>query len=42
MQEVVGILIALAALFIGLAILGWAYGDFNRPQPPRGPGSPPA
>ena len=33
MQEVFGILVALTALFIGLAILGWAYGDFQRRSP---------
>ncbi len=35
MQEVIGILVALGAMFVGLAILGWAYGDFQRPAPPK-------
>ena len=30
MDEVLSILIALAALIAGLLILGWAYGDFRR------------
>ena len=32
MNEVTAICIAIGALFAGLAVLGWAYGDFN-PQP---------
>ena len=36
MNEVTSILIAVGALFAGLLVLGWAYGDFNRP-----PGSDP-
>ena len=32
MQEVFGILMALAALIAGLLVIGWAYGDF-RPRP---------
>ncbi len=31
MAEVRGILIALAALIVGLMLLGWACGDFQRP-----------
>jgi len=31
MDEVVGILIALAGLFVGLGVIGWCYGDFRRP-----------
>ena len=44
MTEVVSILIAVAALVLGLLIIGWAYGDFRKepegssaaagPQPP--------
>jgi len=34
MDEVFGILVALTAMFVGLAVLGWAYGDFQRPKPP--------
>jgi hypothetical protein len=30
MTEVVGILVALAALLIGLWLIGWAYGDQRR------------
>ena len=30
MQEVFGILVALAALIGGLLVLGWAYGDFEK------------
>lgn len=32
MDEVAAIMFALGALFVGLAILGWAYGDFERPK----------
>ena len=31
MQEVFSILVALAALIGGLLVLGWAYGDFEKP-----------
>ena len=34
MQEVASILIVVMALFAGLAILGWAYGDFEPSQQP--------
>ncbi len=30
MAEVRSILIALAALIVGLLVIGWAYGDFRR------------
>jgi hypothetical protein len=30
MTEVIGILIALAALLMGLWLIGWAYGDYRR------------
>ncbi len=36
MNEVTSILIAVSAMFAGLLLLGWAYGDFNRP-PGAGP-----
>ena len=43
MQEVASILIVVVALFAGLAILGWAYGDFEpSPQPPAGKNPPPS
>ena len=32
MQEVASIIIVVIVLFVGLAILGWAYGDFQPPQ----------
>ena len=32
MNEVTSILIAVGALVAGLLLLGWAYGDFNRPS----------
>ena len=32
MVEVVGILIAFAALILGLLGIGWAYGDFRKPS----------
>ena len=32
MDEVTGILIATVALFGGLLLMSWAYGDFNRPK----------
>jgi hypothetical protein len=36
MNEVTAICIAVGALFAGLWLLGWAFGDFNRPpQAPR-------
>lgn len=31
-QEIIGILIALAAMFVGLWVIGWAYGDFRKDQ----------
>ena len=31
MDEVTGILIAVGAMFAGLWVLGWAFGDFNKP-----------
>lgn len=34
MQEVAGIIIVVMALFAGLALLGWAYGDFQVAKPP--------
>ena len=30
MQEVVGILVAVAALVVGLLVISWCYGDFRR------------
>ena len=30
MQEVMSIVIVVVAMFAGLALLGWAYGDFRR------------
>ena len=30
MEEVLSIAIVVVALFAGLALLGWAYGDFRR------------
>jgi len=41
MQEVAGIIIVVIALFAGLALLGWAYGDFQAPQPPSAQEPPP-
>ncbi len=41
MVEVLAILIACGALVVGLLVLGWAYGDFQKPRaggstpPPR-------
>ena len=35
MKEVVGILIAVAAMIVGILVIGWAYGDF-RPEPRSG------
>lgn len=32
MGEVFSILVALAALIVGLLALGWAFGDFRRPS----------
>ncbi len=32
MDEVTGILIAVGAMFAGLWVLGWAFGDFNKPK----------
>ena len=41
MKEVFAILVSCAALFIGLWVISWAYGDFRqRPVPPP-PGSKP-
>ena len=37
MDELIGIIVALAALVLGLLGIGWAYGDFRRPVPPAGP-----
>jgi len=34
MDEVIGILIACAALIGGLLFLGWAFGDFQKPHSP--------
>lgn len=34
MDELTAIAIALGALFGALILLGWAYGDFNRPKQP--------
>lgn len=31
MDEVTGILIAVGAMIGGLLLLGWAFGDFNKP-----------
>jgi len=31
MDEVASIVIVVVALFVGLALLGWACGDFERP-----------
>ena len=34
MDEMAGLLIAVAAMFIGLLVIGWAYGEFEkRPKP---------
>ncbi len=30
MAEVFAILVALTAMFVGLWVLGWAYGDFRK------------
>ena len=30
MHEVAGILVVVVALFVGLWVLGWAYGDFRK------------
>lgn len=32
MAEAVGILVATIALIGGLLVIGWAYGDFRKPQ----------
>jgi|GEM_PF-1537993 len=40
MDEVAGILIAVAALILGLLALGWAYGDFSQPKPAPKPDQP--
>ena len=34
MDEVASIVIVVVVLFLGLALLGWAYGDFERPKSP--------
>lgn len=33
MDEMAGILMAVAAMFAGLLVIGWAYGEFERPKP---------
>ena len=34
MDEMAGILIAVAAMIVGLLVIGWAYGEFeHRPKP---------
>ena len=35
MGEVLSILIVTAAMFVGLWILGWCYGDFEKPRTPK-------
>ena len=37
MDEVLGIVIATGAMFVGLWVIGWAYGDFRKgpAQPPK-------
>jgi hypothetical protein len=37
MDELSGILLAVAAMFAGLVVLAWAYGDFNKTPPPPPP-----
>jgi hypothetical protein len=37
MAEVAGIIVVVIALFIGLWIQGWAFGDFERPRATGGP-----
>lgn len=32
MGEVISILIVVVAMFVGLWVLGWCYGDFQKPQ----------
>ncbi len=32
MEEVGSIVIVVVAMFAGLALLGWCYGDFQKPQ----------
>ena len=32
MDEVTGIVIAVGAMFAGLWVLGWAFGDFRKPK----------
>lgn len=34
MTEVISICIVVVAMFVGLAILGWCYGDFERRSSP--------
>ena len=31
MDEVFSIIVVVIVLFVGLAVLGWAYGDFRKP-----------
>ncbi len=40
MDELSGIILAVVAMFAGLLVLAWAYGDFNRPKPPSSPDNP--
>jgi hypothetical protein len=40
MDELSGIILAVVAMFAGLLLLAWAYGDFQKPTPPPPP--PPA
>ncbi len=35
MDEVIAIVVATAALFAGLLVIGWAYGEFRPTQKPR-------
>ena len=41
MDELSGIVLAVVAMFAGLLVLAWAYGDFNRPRPPSAPDATP-
>ena len=34
MDEVASIVVVVIALVLGLALLGWAYGDFHKPPKP--------
>ena len=38
MDELSGIILAVVAMFAGLMVLAWAYGDFEKPKTP--PSSP--